>query len=415
MAKDKIAVGLDIGSSIVKMAVGIRKPNEEKPQIIALASAPSSGVRKGTVVEIKEVVQGIAKVLDMIQKTSGVSIGSAVVSVNGNHLNAKKTKGVVAVSRADSEISDGDITRVLEAAKTISLPQNREIIKTIPCSYSVDNETGIKDPIGMNGVRLEVSAMLIDALSPNLKNLIKCVNDAGLEIEEFVPAGLASASSILNQKQLELGTAIVDIGSGTTNLAVFEEGELIHFKVLPLGGMYITNDITIGLRTSSEVAEEVKIRYGNVLPSHVGKKEVINMSEFGPDLNFKVSAVQLTEIIEARVSEIFDLINKELKNIDRKGLLPGGIVFVGGGSKIPGTIELAKEHFKLPAQIGAPSNVGGVLDEIVDPIFATCLGLINEGFTNEEPFEGRKRSFALKGLGKVREMSFKKFFKSFLP
>lgn len=417
MAKEKIVVGLDIGSANVKIAVGILKNDAERPEILGVKAVPSSGVRKGVVVEIKEVVASTAKAIEMVETVAGVTVASVVASVNGTHVNMRKTKGVVVVSRADSEISEGDVERALDAAKTISLPANREIITVIPLVYNVDGEMGIKDPVGMNGVKLEAEAVLIDALSPAIKNLRKCINETRLDIDALIPAGLAAAQSLLNKKQLDLGTAVVDVGAGTTSIAVYEEGKLIHFKVFPVGGAHITNDIAIGLRTSTEVAEEVKLRYGNALPANVNKKDVINMAEFGADLNFKIAATQLTEIIEARVSEIFELLNKELKSIDRKGLLPGGIVFAGGGIKIPGTVELAKEIFKLPAQIGATQNVSGVLDEMHDPIYAACLGLVKEGLGNgeEQAVTPSRRGIAVPNIKIKHGFDIRKFIKSFIP
>ncbi|MBL7053404.1 MAG: cell division protein FtsA [Candidatus Portnoybacteria bacterium] len=376
MAKETIIVGLDVGTCFIRTAVAKIRADQSKPQIIGIGQAPSFGLRKGVVVDIEEAVKSIGQSVQEAERSSGVSIERVIVSLSGNHITSKPSKGVIAVSRADGEISKEDTDRVIDSALAISVSQNREVVHNVPRSFSVDDQIGIKDPIGMNGLRLEVDTLIIEGSSPFIKNLSKCISEAGLEIEGMVLSPLAASRAALSKRQKELGVLALDLGGGTVGLTVFEEGEILHSCVLPVGSSHITSDIAIGLRGGIDLAEKVKLEYGSALTSEINKKDMIDLSKLGLEEKGIVPRIEVVQIIEARLSEILELANKELKMIDRQGLLPAGVVLLGGGAKIQGLVDLTKETLKLPVQVGFPLELEGIVDEINDPAFATVIGLI---------------------------------------
>ncbi len=326
--------------------------------------------------------------MEQAERTSGVAVSQAVVSIGGNHITSQHSKGVIAVGRADGEVAEDDIERVINAAQAISIPPNKEILHIIPETYSLDDNKNIKDPLGMNGVRLEVDAMIVEGSTPFIKNLTKCFEQAGIAISDIVLAPLAATKATLTKRQKELGVVLVDIGGGTTSVAVFEENDLLHTTILPVGGNHITNDIAIGLRTSIDVAERVKLEYGNALPREIGKREEINLAELDSNEEGIVSRYHVAEIIEARLEEILLLVNKELKMIGREKLLPAGVILTGGTAKLPGAVDLAKNILGLPAQTGFPMQLGGLIDKVDDPAFVTVIGLILWGLENDSSARG---------------------------
>ena len=382
MASRDIIVGIDVGSTSVRTVIAQIFPEEEKPRIIGVGSSLSSGVRKGVIVDLEDATKSINESVEQAERTAGISVDRAMVSIGGNHIVSQSSKGVIAVGKADGEVTEDDIERVINAAQAISVPANKEIIHIIPKNYSLDDNKNIRDPLGMNGVRLEVDAMIVEGSTPFIKNLTKCVEQAGIAVSEFVLAPLAASKATLTKRQKELGVVLVDIGGGTTSLAVFEENDLLHTTILPVGGSHITNDIAIGLRTSIDVAEKVKLEYGNALPREISKKEEINLSEIDANEEGIVSRYHVSEIIEARLEEIFLLVNKELKLIGREKLLPAGVVLTGGTSKLPGAVDLAKNVLSLPAQNGFPMQMGGLIDKVDDPTFVTAVGLVMWGLEN---------------------------------
>jgi cell division protein FtsA len=418
MSKRDVLVGIDVGSSTVKTIIAQIISPEEKPRIIGVGVAPSAGVRKGIIVDLEEATQSINRSLEEAERLAGVSVNRAVVSVGGNHIFSQYSKGVIAVGRADGEVTEDDVERVINAAQAISIPPNKEIIHIIPKDYSLDDQRNIKDPIGMNGVRLEVDACIIEGSTPYLRNLTKCVEQAGVAMDSFVLAPLAAARATLSKRQKELGVVLVDIGGGATSLAVFEENDLLHTAIVPLGGNHITNDIAIGLRTSIDVAEKVKLEFGNAMPREISKKEDINLAEFDPQEEGIVSRYHVSEIIEARLEEIFTLINKELKKIGKDKLLPAGIVLTGGTAKLPGCVDLAKNILGLPAQTGFPEPLGGLVDKVDEPSFVTAVGLILWG-AEDIMRKGSSIRGKLAGniTGNVGEKvtNIKKWFGKFLP
>lgn len=415
MAKEHIFVGLDIGSSVIRVVVGKQESELGTPSIIGVGEAVSQGIRRGVIVDIDEAVSAIAEALEKAERMTGLNINHAVVSVGGAQITSQESHGVIAVARADGEITENDVVRVVDASQAISIPANREILHVIPKNFTVDGQTGIKDPVGMSGIRLEVDSQIIQAAVPFIKNLTKCILQAGLEIDDLVLAPLSAAQAVLTKKQKELGVVLIDLGGGTTGLVVFEEGDLISSTILPLGSMHITNDLAIGLRTSVDTAEKIKLQYGQAEMREVKKDVDVDLAKIDKQEEGKVSTKHIVEIIEARLEETFDLINKELKKINRDGQLPAGAVLTGGGAKLPGVIELAKKQLRLPVSVGLPGSVSTVLDRVDDPSFATAVGLV---LWANEFLLGSSRTvnkFARKVLENDTINNLRKWFKSFLP
>lgn len=370
--KQSFITGLDIGSHSIRAVVTAQG---KKLKILGVGQSLTQGVRRGAIVDIEAAVKSIKNCIEQAEKNSGRKITTAALNLGGTLINSRLSRGVVAVSRADQEISEEDISRAMKAAEAVSLPPNREIIHVIPKEFIVDIESGIRDPLGMRGVRLEVNALVIDGFSPFIKNLTKAIDGAGIKYNNIILSTLASARSVLSKRQKELGAAVLDIGASTTGLSVFEEDALLYTQIIPVGSSHITNDIAIGLRTDIGVAEKIKLEYGMSLPQIVNKKEIIQLDKFGLEKQ-TISRKEIASIIEARLSEIFDLVNKELRNIGRDGRLPAGIALVGGGAKMPGLVELAKTKLKLPVQIGFPQqDIEGLVEQVDDPSFAVAVGL----------------------------------------
>ncbi|MFH0852777.1 MAG: cell division protein FtsA [bacterium] len=415
MPRQKIIVGLDVGSANIRVAVAQAGKEGNQPlQILGVGQAKATGMRKGVVSDIDETAKNIKEAIQIAERTSGIKVESAVVSLGGEHLSCRTSRGAIAVSRADGEISRDDAGRAIKQAGAISLGANREVIQVISKEFYVDSQPPVRDPFGMRGVRLEAEVLILDGSMPFIKNVMKCVNEADVDFEGLVPSPLAAARSVLDRRQKELGALVLDIGSSTTGFCVFEEGDVVDSCVLPVGSGHITNDLAIGLRIGIDVAEKIKLEYGSVLPDEINKRDTINLEKLGGEEGH-ISRQRVAEIIEARVAEIFELAHKRLKHIDRAGLLPAGIVLVGGGAKLPGLVDLAKAKLKLPSQVGFPVHFEGVVDQIDDPSFATVLGLILSSDEQGEDIHGsRIGEFDISQLAKaVRK--FKNWFKGFLP
>lgn len=408
-----IIAGLDIGSATIRMAVGELSSESNRVNIIGLAEGPSAGVAKGTVRSIEEVVAAIGGVVANAERMTGLTLDHAYIGISGSHVVSQKSKGVIAVARADGEIRSDDVDRVLEAAQAVSVPPNYEILHVLPRNFSIDNQQGIKDPIGMNGVRLEVEAQIIEGQSAHIKNVTKAVNLAGVGIDDLVLASLAGAESALTERQKDLGVALVNIGAATTSLLVFEEGDILHVSVLPVGAAHITNDIAIGLRTNIDIAETIKINYGHAVPDHVGKNDEVEMRQVAEEEG-TFSRKHLAEIIEARVEEIFHMVDKNLREINRSGKLPAGVILTGGGAKLPGMVEVAKREFRLPAALGLPLGVESAIDRINDPALATAIGLVLWGQANQALTGGGFGGFNVPNLGGLGD-KVKSLFKIFKP
>ncbi|TSC96373.1 MAG: cell division protein FtsA [Parcubacteria group bacterium Athens1014_10] len=408
--KEKVIIGLDIGTTAIKAVAA--QLLEDKIHIIGATEKQSEGVSKGTISSVEDAVSSISACLEKMERMIGVPLEKAYVGISGNHITSQETKGVVTISKADGEIKEEDIERVLEAAQAVATPPNYEILHVIPKSFTIDNQSGIKDPLGMAGIRLEVEAEIIEGLSNQVKNLTKVIYRTGLEIEDLVFSIIATSEAVLNKKQKELGAAVIDLGGATTSLAVFEEGDLLTAKVLPVGGNHITSDIAIGLKTSIEMAEKIKLLYGSSSLWRGGRRGEINLNEIDENENGIISKRQIGEIIGARIEEIFKMADQELHRISRSGKLPAGIVLTGGGSKLEGIIEIAKEEFKLPASLGVNQNVISAVDKIYDPIFSCALGLVLWGAQTEKTTGEVK--FLAKLSNKISKI-IKKLFKKLIP
>jgi cell division protein FtsA len=349
LPKEHYIVGLDIGTQNLRVVQAKIDEATGALSVIGASSVPSAGMRKGVIVDIEEAVSSVSAVLEKVERMTGVPVTHANISVGGNHITCIESKGVIAVSRADGEISENDVIRVIDASQAISIPPNREVIHVIPKTFTLDGQTGIKDPVGMTGIRLEVETIIIHGALPFLKNLNKAILQTGLEVDQLVLNPLAAGTAVLNKRQKELGVALIDLGAGTTSLAVYEENNLLHTAIIPVGSMHITNDIAIGLRCTIETAEKIKLMYGSAGVDQIDKHQVIDMSKIDPEEQERVSRLDVVEIMEARLEEIFDLVNRELKKIGRDGKLPAGIVLTGGGSELPGITEFAKRRNRGPA------------------------------------------------------------------
>lgn len=411
--------GLDIGSNFVRMVVGqvvARDSNAEELQILGAAEFPSEGVQKGVINSIEDVVSSISACLERVERMVGVPVDTTWVGISGLHILSQTSKGVIAVSKANNEITEEDVGRAIEAARSIATPLNYEVLHVLPKQYTVDGQTGIKDPTSMTGVRLEVDTQIILGSSSQIKNLTKAVYRAGLDIEDLVLSIVATAETVVTKRQKELGVMVVNLGGATTSLAVFEEGQLIHTAIIPIGSQLITNDIAVGLRTSVDVAERVKLEHGDCRVDLSSKKDEIDLFELGSSEHELIKKKYLTEIISARAEEVLQKIDNELRKIQRSGLLPAGVVFTGAGAKLPGLIELSKKVLRLPSNLGYPINVISVTDKVNDLGFATAVGLVKWGSImgagREQGRTGVGNVF--RGTGKMVDQV-KKLFKTLIP
>jgi cell division protein FtsA len=366
-------VGLDIGTSAVRCVVGMVDPNSSgKISIIGHGSARNLGMRRGIVVHIEDAAEAIVQALTEAERVSGMRIQGATVNINGSHVSGMNSKGVIAISAANREITPEDRMRAEEAATIVQLPSNREIIQVFAKNYRLDGQENIKDPVGMHGVRLEVDTHIVTAATPNLRNLDMALEKATVAPHNHTLSSLAAAEAVLERQQKEAGTVLIDIGAGTTNIVVLEDGEVQHVAVLPIGGLHITNDLAIGLKTDLDVAEAVKIKHATLSGNPPKRDVTIKVN----DQNHVFKAEDIAMITEARVEELFEYIQKELVRIHRAHKLPGGAVLVGGTSKLPGMAEYAKEKLQLAARVGKLHGVSGLIDTVADPQYATAAGLM---------------------------------------
>ncbi|MEW5956319.1 MAG: cell division protein FtsA [Chloroflexota bacterium] len=383
---EQTVVALDIGTTkICALVAEIGPPPDHLMRIVGVGTVPSRGIRRGAVVDVGEVTTAIVESIHRAERTSGYEIASAYVGLAGAHISAVNSRGVVAISRGERGVRPLDVDRVLEAARAIDIPQNREILHVIPRSYSVDGEDGVRDPLGMQAYRLEVETHIVTGATSSIRNLVKCVQEAGIQIDALVLEPLASGEAVLTEIEREMGVALVDIGGGTTDIAIFIEGSIWHTVVLPTGGEQLTKDIAVGLRTPFDAAEEVKIKYGHALAQAIMPEETVKVNMFGEDGHQKISRQFLAEIIEARIEEIFEMILQEIKRSGYDGLLPAGIVLCGGTAELPGIRDLARDVLNLPVRIGKPHDLQGLVDTLQGPAFATSVGLLAWGVSHDLP------------------------------
>lgn len=367
-----IFVGLDIGTSAVRCVVGMLAPETGKLSIIGHGSSPNVGMRKGVIVHVEDVAEAVSKAVGEAERVAGVQVTNATVNINGSHVQGMNSRGVIAISAANREITEEDRLRVEEAATIVKLPPNREIIQVFAKNYRLDGQDNIKDPIGMQGVRLEVDTHIVTASTPNVRNLDLLFERTRLIASHHTVSSLAAAEAVLTRQQKESGTVLIDIGAGTTNLVVLEDGEVQHVAVIPMGGNNITNDLAIGLRTDLDIAEAVKLE-------HADLGGILKRSRAGVTVNKQrhdFDGEEIKMIVEARVEELIEYVDKELRAVGRSRKLPGGAVLVGGTAKLPGIAEFAREKLELAARVGKLQPLGGLQDTVEDPSFYTAAGLM---------------------------------------
>ncbi len=364
-------VGIDIGTTRVRCVVGAINQTGE-PEIIGYGSSDNQGMRKGVVTHPEEVANAVIAAINEAERHSGRRVGAATVNINGSHVSGVNSKGVIAISAANREITNEDRYRVEEAAAVMQLPANREIIQVFPKSYRLDGQDNIKDPVGMHGVRLEVDTHIVTASTPSVKSLDIALEKAAVAVKHRTVSSLAAAEAVLNRQQKEAGTVLVDIGAGTTNVVVIEDGEVQHVAVIPMGGTHITNDLAIGLRTDLDIAERVKLEHASL--SSKAYKAVAAVSVGKVQHTFNADDVKM--IVEARVEELFEYVDKELKKINRSRKLPGGVVIVGGSAALPGMAEFARDQLQLSARVGTLLPIGGLADISEDSSYVVCIGLM---------------------------------------
>lgn len=412
MARERIVTGIDVGSSKITTILATLSP-EGKVSVIGVSNVPSKGIKKGVVVDIDEAVEAIAGSLEASERMAGYAVSSAYVSVDGTHISSLNSHGVVAVAHPEGEITPSDVGRVTEAAQAISIPSSREIIHVVPRGFVVDSQDGVRDPVGMSGIRLEVQTNIISGSTMVMRNLVKCVQQVGVDVEDLVFSGLASSEAVLTDTEKELGAVLVDIGGGTTDLLVFADGSPAYAAVLPIGAQNITNDLAIGLRTSLEAAEAIKAKLST--EANLNDKNVEKTMDVS-DLGLEVTTLpkdMLYDIIKARLTEIFSLVALEVKKSGFQGKLPAGVILCGGGAQTADVVGVAKKVLKVPVRVGTPTGATGLIDEVSGSAFAASIGLLIYG-TQREP----ERRIALAGARQRVTGLLSKFIgwiKSFLP
>ena len=364
-------VGIDIGTKNVRCVVGYADVESGVPKIVGVGEAPNSGMRKGVVTNLAGPAEAIDKALESAERMSGHQVNAATVSINGSHLLSTKADGMITVGTVSNEVTTDDVLRLEEVATTGKVPQNREILEIVAHSYRLDGQDNIKDPVGMTGARLEIKANVVSGLVPHITNLQKSAEMAKVDLSSVVPSVLAAAQAVLTESQRENGVAVIDFGAATTGVAVYEEGDLQHLAVIPMGGQNVTNDLAIGLRTDPEVAEVVKLAHARFGGEALGEIEIKIAKQ-----TYKFNQEEIDEIIQARYEEIFEAIAKELKRAGRLGKLPSGVVLVGGAAKVKGMVEFTKDQLSVAARLGVPAGYSGASDEVKGAEFSAAVGLM---------------------------------------
>lgn len=368
----RYAVGIDVGTTTIRCVVGHVDPTTGVPTIVGVGKADNKGMRKGVVANLNGPAAAIDDALGEAERMSGYQVNAATVSINGQHVLSTKADGMIAVGALDHEINPDDLRRLEEVATVGKVPANREIIEVVPHSYRLDGQDNIKEPLGMTGTRLEIRANVVSVLAPHLNNLQKTANMAKVDAHTIVPSVLAAAKAVVTEAQLENGVAVVDMGGATTSVAVFEEGDLQYVGVVPLGGNNITNDLAIGLKTDPEIAEKIKLAHAVAVP----RKDAEGISVKHDNEIHTFNSSEIDEIVEARLEEIFDGINKELKKAGRAGQLPSGVILTGGSASMKHMAEYAKHALGLASRIGKAEGYGGVAEDVNKPAFAAAVGLM---------------------------------------
>lgn len=384
----EIVVGLDIGTTKICAVVGEVRP--DAIEIIGIGSHPSEGLRKGVVINIEKTVNSIKEAIEEAETMAGCEISAVYAGIAGGHIKGFNSHGIIALK--NREVTRGDIERVIDAARAVAIPMDREVIHTLPQEFIVDDQAGITDPVGMSGVRLEVKIHIVTGAVTSAQNIIKCANRAGLDVYDIILESLASSEAVLSDEEKNLGAALIDFGGGTTDLAVFSQGSIKHTSVLTLGGDNLTNDIAIGIRTPFKEAEKIKIKYGCGLTSLIGKDETIEVPSVGERAPRTIRRELIGEILEPRLEEIFTLIYQELVRSGYDDLVTSGVVATGGSSLLAGVPEILEQVFNMPARIGYPSDIGGLKEIVNSPMYATAVGLVLYGANLEK----REKKFRIR-------------------
>ncbi len=403
MEREAVLVGIDVGTTKVCALIG-EVSRDGRLTVIGHGTVPASGLKKGVVVNIDQTVRSIADAVERAERLSGWKIDRAFVGVGGQHVESMNSKGQVAVTAHHREVGREDVNRAIEVARAVSIPSNRDVLHVERRGFIVDGQEGVKDPLGMSALRLEVETHIVTASATAIQNLSKCVAAAGVKIDELVASSLASAEAVLNETEKDLGVAVADIGAGTIDLAMFAEGSPFFTGVIPVGGTNVTNDLAIGLKTSLNVAEELKIRHGTCDLAAVGDDEEIAVSVLGEDAGRTISRMEVASIIEARMRETFELLGAQLRAASA-GMLPAGIILTGGGSQLAGAAELGREVLEMPVRVAGPSGVSGLVETLLNPTYATAIGLLQWGAASlgaSDPLRYESAP-AMGGLGRIRD------------
>ncbi|MGH7794739.1 MAG: cell division protein FtsA [Candidatus Binatia bacterium] len=378
--KNSIVVGLDIGTSKVCAVIG--EMSEQGVEIIGVGSHPSQGLRKGMVINIEGTVNSVKKAVEEAGLMAGCEIHTVFTSISGGHIKAFNSHGIVAVK--NKEVTQRDLERVIDAARAVAIPMDRDVLHVLPQDYIIDDQDGIREPLGMSGVRLEAKVHIVTGAATSAQNIVKCCNRTGLNVAEMVLAPLAAAEAVLSDEERELGVVLVDMGGGTTDIAIYHDGAVKHTAVVGIGGNHVTNDIAAGLRTPFNDAERIKQRYGSAKAAMVPAHERVDVPSVAGKGAGSVSRQILCEIIEPRLDEIFELVQREIVKSGFEGALTSGIVITGGSMLLPGAVEMAERSFGLPVRLGVPAHVRGLIDIIGNPTYATGVGLVLHGMKRHE-------------------------------
>ena len=383
-----LLVGLDIGTSKVVAIVG-KITTDRRVEIVGIGSHPSRGLKKGVVVNIESTVQSIQRAIEEAELMAGCQIHSVYAGIAGSHIRSLNSHGIVAIR--DKEVTQGDVDRVIDAARAVAIPADQKILHVLPQEFVIDNQEGIREPVGMAGVRLEAKVHLVTGAVSAAQNIIKCVRRCGLDVEDIILEQLASSYAVLTEDEKDLGVCIVDIGGGTTDIAIFTEGSIKHTAVIPIAGDQVTNDIAVALRTPTQYAEDIKIKYACALTQLASPDESIEVPSVGDRPPRRLARQTLAEVVEPRYEELLSLIQAELRRSGFEDLCAAGVVLTGGSAKMEGAIELAEEIFHMPVRLGVPQHVAGLVDVVRNPIYSTGVGLLLYGLRHGNERRGDRR------------------------
>ncbi|HEV2248887.1 MAG TPA: cell division protein FtsA [Candidatus Limnocylindria bacterium] len=410
MPEQTVLVSIDVGTTKVCVLIG-EVSRAGGIDVIGFGQAPSDGLRKGVVIDIDRTVQSVTSAVEAAERLSGFTVRSAFVGISGNHISSQNSRGMVAVSGHHRDVGREDTLRAIEAARAVSIPNTREILHVIPRGYVVDGQEGVRDPIGMSAVRLEVETHIVTASQSGVQNLTKCIQRAGVEIDELVLAPLATAEAVLTDEDRELGVALLDIGGDTTDLAVFHDGSIAHAATIPMGGKSITSDLGIVLRVTPDIAESLKLKHGSALPVDVDPDEVVQITSIGEELSHGVTRRTVAQIIEARLNEIFEAVQQEVAAAGATNRLQSGLVLTGGGAMLAGINRAARDQLGMSARVVGPQNLGGLTDQVSTPPYAAASGLLLWGAKNWTLDDDHPGSRSLDGFsGRIG-----KLFRGLLP